>query len=33
MLTNEIKTRMLRALKAGKTVEREILGVVLGDTI
>lgn len=31
MLTDEIKSRMMRALKARNTTEREILGVVLGE--
>ena len=31
MLKSEIKSRMMRALKARNTVEREILGVVLGE--
>lgn len=31
MLSQEIKTRMLQALKAGRTVEKEILRVALGE--
>jgi uncharacterized protein YqeY len=31
VLSQEIKTRMLQALKAGRTVEKEILRVALGE--
>lgn len=31
MLIDEIKTRMLAALKAGRTLEKEIFGVALGE--